>query len=383
LSPSLQVHPAVKSRRRSENKMTIEGTVTPEAGTETPVGTVTPVDTGHGNFFEFSDDSGNPLDTTSKPFVHEPVNTPEPIIEKAPIVEPKDTPLEPNIKEQFGFELETYDDKGISTPEVDKPLDAQEPVKPKDNPTSQEYWQSQADKTGGELSYVLGTLGIPSIEEFKTNYNKYKNIMPIAQYVKDNPQILDVVDQSLSNSPAGQPKPGVQAVELKKPEAPAAPQGYNKLDAVQDPESDSWAYREKVEKHNQDLMNYQIELLNKEKTDFQNQQRATAQEQQLRSTHTQLVNQYKLEPNDATDFINYMSSPQSQNLDNLVMLWKMKNAPKGSVQQNLEKANAFRARAEKIDNMKPGLGGNTGGAQVRPLTDEEEFNLSLLQHRRV
>ena len=77
---------------------------------------------------------------------------------------------------------------GVNEPEVQNPQEvemaADEVEQPQDE--SFQYWQSQADKRAKEL------------EEVKSRYQDLEEIAPIARYIRENPQVLNSVENSLS-----------------------------------------------------------------------------------------------------------------------------------------------------------------------------------------
>ena len=111
----------------------------------------------------------------------------------------------------------------------------------RENPEQYQYWQSQADKRTKELTDVLGTFGVESVDELQTKYADMGEIAPIARYIKSNPGVLDTVQNSLSNGQAqGQPQEqGDPEPSLKQPEKPTKPNSYDALDAYSDPSSES------------------------------------------------------------------------------------------------------------------------------------------------
>ena len=374
---------------------------------------------GHGGQFEMVDPgTGTPLDTGGQPIVApvvapviaepaKPLDIPQPAVPVQPVapVAPVVTdPIptvtdpapqepvqqEPNFIEDYGFKLETYDDR--NTP-VDINVKPGEPdgVKvdpsPKTDPNQFEYWQSQADSRGSDLNYILGAFGASNVDEFKLQYNELKDLIPIARYIQKQPQILDTVNQSLSNgSPLGQPgvaqQPQRSAEPLKKPERPVKPEGYNAVDAYSDPDSVSFKYQRSVDAWRDSMFDYSEDLrVQNEAQAIQTQEHAHVKAQMQRTFQT-LVSDFKYQPQEANQLLQYITSPASESLENLVLLWEIKKQPAGSIKANMQRAEELRVRAQKQTDMKPPV--STASAELtRPLTDEEAFNIALMQRNKV
>jgi hypothetical protein len=134
-----------------------------------------------------------------------------------------------------------------NTTGVDQPItqEATQETSSKDDSTRFEYWQSQADKAKGELGQIRKEL------------DYYKNsLAPVEQMIRNNPQVLDQLEQTPSN---GQPQAypnGLQETSLKEPSAPERPHSYNEVDAYNDPESDSFKYRLAKENYRDEYLSY-------------------------------------------------------------------------------------------------------------------------------
>ena len=203
----------------------------------------------------------------------------------------------------------------------------QEAVDPiKDDQNQYQYWQSQADKRSKELNGVLDNFGVKSVDELQAKYGDIKDIAPIARYVKSNPSVLDNVESSLSNGqPQGQPSKGNQEDSLKQPIKPTKPSNYDAIDAYSDPESESFKYRDSVDEYRDSMVEYsQLEnqnLKNQMVSERENQK----QVEDAARMRNDLVTKYKMEPEEVDKFVNYMSSPESVSVENLVALWNTQN----------------------------------------------------------
>lgn len=131
-------------------------------------------------------------------------------------------------------------------PPVAAPAPGQ-PLKPKGDPSQFEYWQSQADKLMKEN------------ELLRTEREELGQVDSISRHILGQPPeaqmaILSNVQQTF---PGGQPVGSTPEESLKKPERPVKPAGYNPTDAMSDPESPHWKYREANEQYLIDLVEYQ------------------------------------------------------------------------------------------------------------------------------
>jgi len=218
--------------------------------------------------------------------------------------------------------METEESVSPESQTVNEDMELQGEV-PKDDQNQYQYWQSQADKRSKELNDVLGRFGVESVDELQSKYADIQDIAPIARYIKSNPNVLDNVEASLSNGQAqGQPQEGNQEPSLKQPEKPTKPSSYDAIDAYSDPESESFKYRERVEAYRDSMIDYSRQENDMLKQQIALEQEQAQQRQQQNQLKNDLVSKHKMQPDEVDKFINYMSSPESVSVDNLVTLWK-------------------------------------------------------------
>ena len=215
----------------------------------------------------------------------------------------------------------------------------------KEDQNQYQYWQSQADIRSKELGDVLQNFGVESVDELRAKYGDIQDIAPIARYVKSNPSVLDNVEASLSNGqPQGQPQ-GDPQPSLKQPEKPTKPSNYDALDAYSDPNSDSFKYNESMDEYRDQMIDYsrsENELLKNRMVQEQEMQKRQQEDVKLRND---LHTKYDMPPEEVDRFVNYMSSPESVSVDNLVALWKTQqnltaSAPTQAPQAHTEGAKA-------------------------------------------
>lgn len=232
----------------------------------------------------------------------------------------------------------------------------------KDDSTRFEYWQSQADKAKGELNTIRQEL------------DYYKNsLAPVEQMIRNNPQVLDQLEQSPSN---GQPQAypnGLQETSLKEPSAPERPHSYNEVDAYNDPESDSFKYRLAKEQYRD---NY-LEFLQK-KDQVREQEMQQAYQQQMQQQQTQMVqrqamshavNNFGWDQQKAAEFVSWSQSPDNLTLDNLAKLFELRTNTNPVVQQRTQE---MQKQAERLSVPKTAAV-QTGKAE-EPRSEQQKFN---------
>jgi len=236
----------------------------------------------------------------------------------------------------------------------------------KEDDTQFQYWQSQADKRAKEL------------EQLQTRYSEIEDLAPIAKYIQSNPEVLDNVEASLSS---GQPQ-GVphQEESLKRPEKPTKPSNYDPVDAYSDPDSASFQYRDTVDNYHEDMIDYQEKQSAMMYNNMRQKEANITQHNQMSTIKTQLTGGYGMDDIQASKFMSEMSRPESITLDNLVSLWKMKNAPPPEQAQRQKKVEQMKRSNEKLTIPTP-IGVEAGEAEPQ-MSEEDMFNLSLMTSKR-
>ena len=198
-----------------------------------------------------------------------------------------------------------------------------------DETTRFEYWQSQADKAKGELSTIRNEL------------DYYKNsLAPVERMIRSNPEVLNKLENSSSNGqPQGYPQ-GFQETSVKEPSAPERPLSYNEVDALNDPDSDSFRHRLAKEKYRDDYMGF---LQKKDKVrdkEIKSQYEAQMQQQQTQmmqsQAHSHAVNSYGYDANKANDFVQWAQNPDNLTMDNLAKLFELRTSANPVVQQKTQ-----------------------------------------------
>ena len=175
-----------------------------------------------------------------------------------------------------------------------------------------QYWQSEADKAKNEIAQLKAQL----------------NQQPQPQQAQPAPAEQKPVEEF---PPA--------------PEKPKAPVGFNRAEANEDPNSASAQYLNQLDEWRDDIIQYNSlkneyqtalvseQLQNQEKARQDEIKRAQAyqqQQQQVNQVHQRVQGEFGLTAEEATEFVQTMSSPESLTMDNLVQLYRMQ---KGSGQR--------------------------------------------------
>lgn len=238
-----------------------------------------------------------------------------------------------------------------------------------------EYWQSKYDQKASEYNRME--------EKIKS----LENVAPIAKHIEENPWILDNVARSLSGDTQGVSGKTEPQGSPKKPERPSKPSNYDPSEAYMDPDSSSFKYRDALDGYREDLVSYQEDMethrlaqADKQYALQQKQQQEAMAHQQQQAMQTNLQEGYGYTPERASEFIQYYSSPDSISLENLVALDRIRNAPSTAEVETRQKATMMKNRQNRV-NMPPPA--SVGGGENQPqYTDEDMFNLGLMQNKR-
>jgi len=293
----------------------------------------------------------------------DPVKTETPATETEPDVKPA---VEPEVKTAEDLGLEPYDDKLYGNrKEKEKPTNKDE--------SRFEYWQSQADKWKREAEEAKKTQ-VP------------EELLSIAQYIQTNPQVLDVVEKSLSNPPLVTPQvadPQTEPVvteELKKPERPVKPSNYDPIEAYSDEESASFKYREAKEAYSDQMLDYYDRLETQRLQALEQQQKQVENIHAVETLKSELISKHGYTPERAEEFVNYFSNPQSLSVENLIALDALRHAPSQAEIEARAKAEAMRAKASQLETPAPAA--VVPGESEPQVSEEDMFNLGLLKNRR-
>lgn len=246
---------------------------------------------------------------------------------------------------------------------------------PKDDASRFEYWQSRYDQKASENDTLKDQLG------------KYERISPIAEYIDKNPQILKGVARSLSEDTPEVAANGEPKESPKKPERPVKPANYDPSEAYMDSESASYKYRESIDNYRDSMIDYgesiekhRIQELEAKERSVKEAQQQYRRQQDADGVRNDLVSKYGYTPEKAVEFLQYYSSPESITLDNLVKLDKVRSAPSQAEVEQRQKAESMKQKQGRM--AVPPPAGVVSGQSESQLTDEDSFNLGLMQNRR-
>ena len=247
---------------------------------------------------------------------------------------------------------------------VDQPItqEAVQETSSKDDSTRFEYWQSQADKAKGELGTIRKEL------------DYYKNsLAPVEQMIRNNPQVLDQLEQTPSNEqPQAYPN-GLQETSLKEPSAPERPHSYNEVDAYNDPESDSFKYRLAKENYRDEYLGYlqKKDQVREEEMQQAYQQQMQQQQAQMiqRQAMSHAVNNFGWDQTKAAEFVAWSQNPQNLTMDNLAKLFELRTNADPVVQQ---RKTEMQNQAERL--AVPKTAAVQTGKTEQPRSDEQLFN---------
>lgn len=210
----------------------------------------------------------------------------------------------------FGQTEEPVQEEAVeTTPEVNYET-------PQDNEEVRyQYWQSEADKAKNENEQLKKT-----VEILQQTIQKPAESQP--EEISSEPEIEPFRDA---------------------PQKPSKPAGFNRAEAIDDPNSASAqyldamdSYRDEMDIYNADKLEYESNLINierealieeqkRQKDAFEAEQR---NQEQVSNITQQLRSQYNANDDEVNDFIQKMSDPESLNIDNL---WRLYQMDKGKV----------------------------------------------------
>ena len=230
-----------------------------------------------------------------------------------------------------------------------------------------EYWQSQAAKAQNQLAQQQ-----QQMEQIQSQFQQQQYQQPPVQQ--------ESVDQF--------PEP---------PNKPEKPRSFSREEAYADPNSDSARYlddydswRDDMSEYNNLSQQYTIAQM-QEKMDGQEQERVAniqrqqayqQQQEQMRGVQEHLTGHYGFEGNDAQEFIQQMSDPNSLSLDNLVQLYRLQKG-QGQNPENTGPSPEFQQtqRAQQIPSPMGVQTGQGGGNDAKSTSDKIMDNM-ITEHNK-
>ena len=205
----------------------------------------------------------------------------------------------------------------------------------------------------------------------------------IAEIQRQNEQ-LQAQMNAMQNAPTEEAEP--EEKFPAPPEKPKKPRTFSREEAYADPNSESARYLDEYEEWRDDMSDYntlkqeytvkqmQSKLDAQEQArqdEIQRQQAHAAQQQQMADVNAHLQGHYGFDSNDAQEFIQQMSDPNSLSLDNLVQLYRLQKG-QGQPQPNAGPSPEFQQtqRAQQIPSPMGVQTGQGGGNDARSDSDK-------------
>lgn len=272
---------------------------------------------------------------------------------------PTGDPIEPeyDVNHPY-FKEQSSDDDGGEKSKDENSLDTgKTPIPDKDNPDRYQYWQSMATKQQQKIDQLLEAMQNNQSENSQNNAPE-----------KTPQEVLAEKQQALSS-----------AVVPDKPEKPSA---YNAQDAYTDPDSASFKYRQAMDEWNEKFVDVtqQREQLRSEIFDIklqmvENPVKQMTAKTQLSERNQQTVDylkeKHKFTDEDAMDFIQVMSKPESMSMENLVEFYRHKKG----VQSPTNQSSANRDNRSPKREAAPPI--PTGSGAGKSSTDDDEAELGI------
>ena len=229
----------------------------------------------------------------------------------------------------------------------------------KQDPERMQFWQSRADK-------------------YKSELDALKSQEPVLKYLAENPdkasQVYDVLLDKGSSEQVGPSTP-------VRPEKPQKPANYNHEDAIADPTSESFKYKQSMDEFQLQLIEYQDELTSYNETKQRNEQTKAAQIQQqqkaLQSAMQEAVYVHGLDMKDAQEFVSWAQNP-NYGMDTLIQVYK---AQRGANMAAQNKAQTINQRVQAV--VPPVVNGSNVNVQQQAEpepTDGEAFMAGMFNY---
>jgi len=301
---------------------------------------------------------------------------------------------DPTVEEQsvqyWGDESNAEETQQVETPEVEQSIELDpfehavegmrdEVQKPKSTENAEEgrfeYWQSRYDQKASEFDTVSQKLA------------DYERIAPIAEYIQENPNVLQSVAKSLSGDEPTVPSQEKSQELPKKPTRPTKPTNYDATEAYMDQESESFKYRASLDDFRDNMIDFQENVEQQRIQAMKNQEAAIVQKRQeyekvqaMDGMKSTLINEYGYDSHKADEFMQFYSSPESVTIENLVYLDKIRNSPSQAEVATRQKAKQMEEQSKRM--AVPTPAGIQSGQAEPQFSDEDLFNLGLMAQRK-
>mgnify|MGYP003149051871 CR=1 FL=1 len=226
-----------------------------------------------------------------------------------------------------------------------------------------EYWQSKNDRTQSELNNI------------QQQFNAYRQQMdPLAATLQQNPEVLQNLQQSLSNE---QP---AQQNSLQTPVRPDKPHSYNEVDAYNDPESDSFKYRLTNDKYRDDMIDHYGKVDEHRQVQQMRTQEVQKEKMAEGQAYNHAVTSLGWTPQKTTQAIKWLQNPGNVTFDALFKVYDMMNAPNKQAVQTQQRVAEYQNREERM--RVPQSTAVASGTPQAPKNDEQLFNEGMLSWKK-
>ena len=243
-----------------------------------------------------------------------------------------------------GLEPETPEQQALEAPDQQVTEPTQQPIPAKEDESRFEYWQSQATQNQRDLDEIRGG-----------------QTHAIAQFIQQNPDMLDIVEDGMRGGQIKQPK-GVP----EKPAMPRRPTNYDASEA-HDPETVSGQFRADFDKYQEDTAIFREAV--EERSVITNQR--NAEKAQLAELRRSLIQEGGLSEVETDDAMKVFNSKASRSPTALAKFYRLLKAPSQDEIANREKTIKLLAKKEGL--VSPPPLATVAGESPAKTTDEEDY----------
>lgn len=187
--------------------------------------------------------------------------------------------------------------------------------------------QSKADRDAQALKKAK-----EEQEAYKAQLDELNVYKPVIRYLEENPQVIDQL-ATIGKEPTQQEQVTKVEPELKEPERPST---YDKFAAYNDPDSESFKYREQMDDYRVRKMEMVEANIERKRQEYEEtiarKEAETRQRLAEQELHRVLARDFQMSESERKDFIEFSNNP-SPSLDVLVNVFRTVN-PKETAKQS-------------------------------------------------
>lgn len=229
-----------------------------------------------------------------------------------------------------------------------------------------QYWQSEADKARNENAQLAQRL-----EALETQANQ------------PQPDDMEPIEEELSF-----PEP---------PAKPGKPSGYNRADALDDPNSDSARYLDSVDKWRDDMDEYNrlhqqytqavmVEERQRMQEEQKEIQKAQAEKEvyqdNIRNMSSHLKQQYQASDEEIQSFVQVMDDPKNITVDNLFQLYRMQNGTQQAQPMTQTASNESFEQRKRAQSVPTPMGVVPGQSSSQPNSNDSLMDSMLSDYKK-